>query len=424
MTTASMTTAPATRDRLRPGRVPRLLQGGGSTAYADHAATFGALPRTGPELIGEVTRSGLRGRGGAGFPTGRKLAAVARGRGPAVVVANGTEGEPLSAKDRMLLIRQPHLVIDGVLAAVTAVGADRAVICIERDRADAAAAVRRALAERPERLDLRVAMTPSRYVAGQETALVRWLDGGDARPVFRKPPFEHGVGGRPTLVDNVETLAHLALIARFGAEWYRSVGPADEPGSTLLTVGGAVGRPGVYEVPIGIPVADVLARSDAAPPRAVLFGGYFGTWVAAHRLAGLTVSRSGLAPVGATVGCGVLFVMPDDGCAVREVAAVSAWYAAQSAGQCGPCVFGLRDIASATRDLSDGAAGAGDVTRRWTGMVRRRGACQLPDGAAGFVDSALDAFAAEFAEHDHERGTCGRPYRGLLPAPMPAGGWR
>jgi NADH:ubiquinone oxidoreductase subunit F (NADH-binding) len=174
-------------------------------------------------------------------------------------------------------------------------------------------------------------------------------------------------------------------------------------------------------VPIGTSLADVLGHADAAPPRAILFGGYFGTWVSAERLGGLVLSKAGLAEVGASLGCGVVFVMPDDACAVQEVAAVSAWYAAQSAGQCGPCVFGLGDIAAATHDLSAGTPGADQVTRRWTGMVRRRGACQLPDGAAGFVDSALDAFAAEIAEHEH--GACGRPYRGLLPVPQP-GGWR
>ena len=349
------------------------------------------------------------------------MAAVAGGRRPAVVVANGTEGEPLSDKDRSLLKHRPHLVLDGVVAAAAAVGADQAVVCVERAHPDVAVALRLALSERRDRLAIRLALTPSRYVAGQETALVRWLDGGEARPVFGTRPFARGVGGRPTLVDNVETLAHVALIARYGAEWYRQFGTADEPGTALVTVSGAVVRPGVYEVPIGSTLRGLLDAVDAAPARAVLLGGYFGTWVPADGIPELTLSAEGLAPVKARLGCGVVFVMPEDTCAVQEVAAVSDWYASQSAGQCGACVFGLADIATATHHLADGDDRAEAATRRWTAMVRRRGACQLPDGAAGFVDSALDAFVDELDEHRH--GRCARPYRGYLPAPAP-GGWR
>jgi NADH:ubiquinone oxidoreductase subunit F (NADH-binding) len=411
-----------TAGRRAPDRhLPRLLAGGHDPSYAAHLDHHGPLPSLGAGLIDEVSRSGLRGRGGAGFPTGRKMAAVAGGRGPAVVVANGTEGEPLSDKDRSLLEHRPHLVLDGVAAAAAAVGADRAVVCVERAHPDVAAAVGQALSERRDRLAVRLALTPSRYVAGQETALVRWLDGGEARPVFGARPFARGVGGRPTLVDNVETLAHVALIARYGAEWYRQFGTADEPGTALVTVSGAVARPGVYEVPIGSTLRGLLDAVDAAPARAVLLGGYFGTWVPAERIPELTLSAQGLAPVKARLGCGVVCVMPEDACAVQEVAAVSDWYASQSAGQCGACVFGLADIATATHHLADGDHRAEAATRRWTGMVRRRGACQLPDGAAGFVDSALDAFVDELEEHHHRR--CTRPYRGYLPAPAP-GGWR
>jgi len=402
------------------GHLPRLLAGRRDPSYAAHLDHHGPLPSL-AGLIDEVRRSGLRGRGGAGFPTGRKMAAVAGGRGRPVVVANGTEGEPLSEKDRSLLRYRPHLVLDGVVAAAAAVGADRAVVCIERAGADVAAAVRQAMRERRDGLPIRLALTPSRYVAGQETALVRWLDGGDARPVFGTKPFARGVSGRPTLVDNVETLAHVALIARHGAGWYRQFGTPDEPGTALVTVSGAVARPGVYEVPLGSTLRGLLDAVDAAPARAVLLGGYFGTWVPAERIPELVLSTEGLAPIKARLGCGVVFVMPEDACALQEVAVVADWYASQSAGQCGACVFGLADIAATTYQLAEGDTRAEAATRRWTGMVRGRGACQLPDGAAGFVDSALDAFADELDEHGH--GRCRRPYRGYLPAPAP-GGWR
>jgi NADH:ubiquinone oxidoreductase subunit F (NADH-binding) len=413
-------TAPPLTD-LATGRLPRLLPGRRDPSYAAHWERLGPLPALGRDLIDEVLASGLRGRGGARFPTGRKMAAVADRRGPAVLVANGTEGEPLSAKDRGLLVGNPHLVLDGITAAAAAVGANRILLAVERARPDTAAAVRHAIAERPSGPPIEVVQTPSRYVAGQETALVRWIDGGDAKPVFGSKPFQRGVGGRPTLVDNVETLAHIGLIARFGADWFRLLGPDDEPGSTLVTVSGAVRRPGVYEIPIGYPVEALLEQVEAAPAQALLVGGYFGAWVGADDLAGLRLSSSGLSAVGASPGSGVIVVVPQDACALAEVATVAAWYASHSAGQCGPCLFGLTDIARAVRGVLAGDADGEGAARRWTAMVRGRGACHFPDGAATFVDSALDALAAEVV--DHRLGRCQRRTGGYLPAPAP-GSWR
>ena len=270
-------TRPEPRDRWPrpPGADPvhRLLPASGGPSYRDHLSRLGPPPEVDGGFIDEVAAAGLRGRGGAGFPTARKLAAVAERRGPAVLVANGTESEPLSAKDRVLLTHNPHLVLDGVAAAAAAVGAERAIVAIERSQPATAGVVRAALAERPPgptRLGMEVVLTPSRYVAGQETALVSWINGGEARPRFAAPPYEAGVAKRRTLVDNVETLAHLGLIARFGADWFRLIGPPDEPGSMLATLAGGVAHPGVYEVPIGASLGDLLGpsrgRSGAGRP--------------------------------------------------------------------------------------------------------------------------------------------------------------
>lgn len=401
--------------------LPRLLSALDLPSLESHVHSFGPLPVR-PDLIDEVGRAGLTGRGGAGFPTGRKLRAVAGGRGPAVVVANGTEGEPLSAKDRTLLQRAPHLVLDGVAAAAAAVGATRAIVCVERD-STARRALEQAVAQRRDAVPVEVALTPKRYVAGQETALVRWINGGEAKPVFGVRPFEAGVSKRPTLVDNVETLAHVALIARFGASWYRRIGTADEPGSALVTVSGGVERPGVYEIAFGTALDDLLRSAGAAPPQALLLGGYFGRWVGGDNAAGLTMSNAGLAGAGARFGCGVVAVVPEDVCALEELATVARWYADNSAGQCGVCVHGLGDISGAVDALvaGDRTGKAEAAARRWSEMVRGRGGCQLPDGAAGFVVSGLDALGEEI--HDHRAGSCGRRRAGLLPAP-PAGGWR
>jgi len=214
---------------------------------ATHERTHGISPLaafSGAEgrrrFVAEVGAADLRGRGGAGFPTARKLAAVQGRR--AVVVANGCEGDPLSHKDNTLLTLAPHLVLDGVQLAAQAVAATEAVLCVHRG-STAIASVLAALAERRDPVPVRVAEIPPRYVASEESALVNYLTTGDARPTGKEPrPAERGVGGRPTLVDNVDTLAQLALVARAGADAYR------RSRTDLVTVSGAVRSPGVVEV--------------------------------------------------------------------------------------------------------------------------------------------------------------------------------
>ena len=410
-----------------PARVlPRVLPVPPATALPAHLERYGPLPAGGADLIAEADRSGLRGRGGAGFPTAVKLAAVARGR-HGVVVANGTEGEPASAKDKTLLVAAPHLVLDGAVVAAAAVGAREIVVCVDRAAGRVLAAVRAALAERHDPVPIRVEASPTRYVAGEESALVHWLNGGEAKPTFTPPrPYEKGVGGRPTLVDNVETLAHLALIARFGAGWWRSLGTADDPGTTLLTLSGGLSRPGVYEVPLGVPLAAVLDAAGRPPGQVapVLVGGYFGTWIPGGMVAAVDLGASSLRAAGASLGCGVLVSLPPEVCGLAESARVARWLAGQSAGQCGPCVHGLDSIAAAMEALV-----RGDVDgraqwhlERWLGMVAGRGACRHPDGAARFVQSSLAVFADEIARH-RRRGPCHPTRAPLLPVPATAG-WR
>ncbi len=276
---------------LRAGRLPRLLPqrlGGGPASWAEHRARYGALPVPGRDdgwrgqFIAEVGRSGLTGRGGASFPTARKLRAVAAGRDAPVVIANGTEGEPASAKDKVLLAREPHLVLDGAVLAAHLVGARQAFVVVHeavREIVDRAAAERRQAHSDGIRVKIRTGA--DRFVGGEASALVNWVGNGVPLPTATPPRvFEHGLDGRPTLVQNVETLAHLALIGRYGAGWFRSLGTAAEPGSMLVTLIGGVHRPGVYEIEIGQPVGEVLelAGGPAAPLSALLIGGYFGTW--------------------------------------------------------------------------------------------------------------------------------------------------
>lgn len=234
-----------------PAGSVRLLAGsaesGAPAGLADHLARYGPLPAGADrpaELIDAVDRSGLRGRGGAGFPMSRKLRTVAAGRGRPIVVANGCDGDPATAKDATLLEFAPHLVIDGVLLACHAVGADEAAICVGEGDAHARSMHAALDARRDEDVTIRAVEVPHRYVASEESALVNFLNSGDARPTVTPPrPAERGVGGRPTLVDNVETLAHLALITRFGAGWFRAAGTAQSPGTTLVTVGAPCADP-------------------------------------------------------------------------------------------------------------------------------------------------------------------------------------
>jgi NADH:ubiquinone oxidoreductase subunit F (NADH-binding) len=348
-----------------------------------------------------------------------------------IAVANATEGEPASWKDRALLITAPHLVLDGLSMAAETVGASEAIICVDRADEEASASVATAVAERrsagADVVTLRVERTPSQYVAGEESALVHWLNGGDAKPTFVPPrPYHRGVRGRPTLINNAETLAHLALIGRFGAGWYRALGTPEDPGTALLTISGDVAQPGVYEHPYGTPVADLLRQAgwrDDAAPQAVLVGGYSGTWVAGPAVANLKLESRSLAQVGATLGCGAISVIGPGTCGLREVARVTRWLANQSAGQCGPCALGLPAIAAAIEAL---AAGGRDQRRSrrlpvWLDMVDGRGACHHPDGAVRFVRSALTVFAREI--ENHRRRPC-PDRKPVLPLSQPTGGWR
>lgn len=396
-----------------PGQ-PRLISG--PPDLRSHLARLGRLPDHTGGLAEMVRRAGLTGRGGAGFPTAQKMAAVSRQRGQTAVVANGTEGEPLSAKDKTLLLRSPHLVLDGLDLAARALGARRRIICIERGRARVFDALRSALIERGDR-KTEIVLTPSRYVSGQETALVDLVNGGPGRPVLARP-FERGVDGQPTLVDNVETLAQLALIARFGPDWFRTVGTPTNPGTTLLTVAGAVTEPGVYEAPNGTRLTRLLQDAGASRPAGVLLGGYFGRWLPLSAVSNVTLDRHNLGALGATVGSGVIAVIDETSCAIAELARVAEWFAASSAGQCGACTWGLRDLAAAATALGrPGHDRPLHDLRRWTQMVKGRGACRLPDGAAGFLESGIETFSSEIA--DHLQGRCGREDRHHLRTPTP-----
>jgi NADH:ubiquinone oxidoreductase subunit F (NADH-binding) len=257
-----------------------------------------------------------------------------------------------------------------------------------------------------------------RFVGGEASALIHWIESSLPTPT-RTPPrlYERGLGGRPTLVQNVETLAHLALIARYGATWFRAVGTTQHPGSMLVTILGAVNRPCVAEIAIGTPIQQVLSLADgeSAPLQALLLGGYFGTWVPAPA-AHLPFSSAGLAPIGASVGAGLIAALPNDVCGLVETAKVVRYLADESAGQCGPCLFGLDAIAGELQRLAEGSTSDQSTLRRWLGQVEGRGACKHPDGVIRLIRSAITVFGSELARHA-QGWCCATRTASILPVP-------
>ena len=380
---------------------------------AGHLATLGPVPLpSAPDrhwrdaVATALETSGLGGRGGAGFPAATKLAAARAGGPIGTIVVNAMEGEPASDKDKLLLLRSPHLVLDGAQVLAAACGARSVTVCVPEGRHVVAEAVIRALDERvrvgyaavPEAL----VRPPDRFVAGEESALARFVDSGESLPSFRPDkgtPLR--IGRRSALVHNAETLAHVAMIVRTGAQAFRSRGTVDDPGTTLVTLSGAVSQPGVVEIDRGTPLIDVARRALLpARPEALLVGGYGGAWVSPMHFATPYASLS-LRAIGATAGVGVVVVLGPDACGLMESARIAHYLAGESAGQCGPCVYGLPAIADDLTRLARGQADPDLLPRlaRRLGEVDGRGACRHPDGAVRLARSALQVFAADVEAH-------------------------
>ncbi|MFJ3231025.1 NADH-ubiquinone oxidoreductase-F iron-sulfur binding region domain-containing protein [Streptomyces sp. NPDC086787] len=370
---------------------------GGDESLAQYLAVGGYAPVPAPDrLLGRIDEAGLRGRGGAGFPAAVKLRSVRDAPGPPVVVANGEEGEPGSVKDRWLLRHRPHLVLDGLRLAAAVTGAGRA--CVYLSDAPAEYAVRQALAEQPQDLPVDVVRTTPSYVAGEETAVVRRIDGGPALPTAKPPrPFERGVGGAPTLVANVETLARIAVLHSWPGAAHTVVG------AHLVTLAGPGGRAALVEAPAGTGLGALAESCGHGAAGAVLLGGMFGGLYGAG-WAALPLDQDRLAAAGGALGCGAMYFPHPDECPVSVAAEATAYLAAQSARQCGVCVSGTGALAGALTALALGKAEAdtSDRLERWSQQLVGRGACGLLDAAARIAGSLLTHFPGLVAGH---RGT-------------------
>ncbi len=405
---------------------PALLAGlGDGPALAAHELRYGPLPSLDARDLAVLAETlDVRGRGGAGFPFARKVVAAAETRGRAVVVVNVSEGEPASHKDAVLALVAPHLVLDGAAVTARAVGAGTVHLVVPREQPRVRHALEQAVAERAgdrrtglfgrghgaagrdRGLSWTVHLAEDRFVAGQASAVVELMSGRPNLPVTAwQPVTVAGYKGRPTLLSNAETFAHVGRLALTGLADAHRLGSRREPGTTLLTVDGDAVRassgPRVVEVPLGTPWHDVLSPEDLASP--VLLGGYHGTWAAPGLLGRLTVSRTELAAHGLSLGAGVVLPLRS-GCPVDHTARVVGYLASQSARRCGPCLNGLPALASALEGVRDGRGGVEEVERLGS-MVTGRGACAHPDGTVRLVRSLLTSYGEELGRHAQHR--CG-----------------
>ncbi len=398
----SLAAAPAAHSATEPPLVfdgPLLLAGiGDGPSLAAHRQRYGELPRLdASSLLAAVGPIDLRGRGGAGFPFAVKLkAALDEGHRwtRREIVVNVAEGEPASAKDAALALTVPHRILDGAVIAAHALQVRTIHLVVPSERPLVQRAMETAVRERisfGERITWKIHEADPTFVAGQARAVVQLIEGQPNLPVTSwAPEAISGVKGRPTLLSNAETWAHVFAVAVLGEGRYAGVGLADEPGSSLLTITrSAASSPfdvrstQVREVPYGTAWDAVLTREELARP--VLVGGFHGTWLTGPALAASVVSRRRLTAVGASLGAGVVMPTPPGVDPAVWTAILVRYLAGQSARRCGPCRNGLPALADAMETyLWNGARGRIDEL---TGVLPRRGACAHPDGTVRLVRS-------------------------------------
>lgn len=426
----SSTTAIRAPERVLPGLPVEGLEDyvarGGGRGLAT-ARRLGAAA-----VVDEVEAAGLRGRGGAGFPTGTKWRTVA-GYGsaalPATVVVNGAEGEPGTFKDRAIMRANPYAVVEGALVAALAVGADRVVIALKAGFVRERARLERAIAEIDaaqwnDRVALAVVAGPDEYLFGEETALLEVLDG---RPPFPRiaPPFRHGVdevgpapeepagavmalpgpaGAPPTLANNVETMANVPGILAEGADWYRSVGTAESPGTIVCTITGSTQRHGVGEFAMGTPLEEVVDSVGNGPRKGrrlvAAMSGVANPLLPAE-LFGTPLSYEAMASVGSGLGAAGFIVFDDDTDLAAVAAGVSRFLAVESCGQCTPCkqdglaIAAMLDRIRRSEATEHDLAGMADRVRTVADEAR----CYLAQQHQRVVDSVLRLFPDALRAH-------------------------
>jgi NADH-quinone oxidoreductase subunit F len=412
--------------RIQPGREPLDLRGyEGEGGYA--AARDAVLHLTPQEVQARVTDSGLRGRGGAGFPAGKKWSFVPMGDTaprPKYVVVNADEMEPGTFKDRLLMEGDPHQLVEGIILSAYAIDAEVAYIFLRWAYKLAAARLERAIAEAYDahylgerifgsghRLDLYLHVSAGRYICGEETALLNALEGKRGNP-RSKPPFPavSGLWGKPTIVNNVETLCNVPHIVGRGAEWFRKAGLSEEGGTKLYGVSGRVKRPGLWELPLGTPMRELLEEhaggmQDGVRFRGVLPGGASTDFLVEEHL-DVPMDFGSVEKAGSRLGTGTMIVLDDQTCPVGMVRNLEEFFAQESCGWCTPCWGGLRMATDLLRGLEEGTGEPRDL-ELLSSHARMLGPghtyCAFAPGAAEPLQSALAFFHDDFDRHIRDK---------------------
>ncbi len=373
------------------------------------------------QIVQELKTSGLRGRGGAGFPTGVKWDKVLNHRvKERYFVCNAGEHEPGTFKDRHLLKTIPHQLIEGCLIASKTAQAKASFIYVNHEYHEERENLKKALAQARERgylgtnvfgsgfdIDLQVFEGHGSYVAGEETAMLESMQGRPAMP-RQKPPFyptDYGLYGKPTLVNNVETLCNIPRILSKGASWFTQVGTEKCPGTMMFSLSGAVERPGVYEMPMGVTVRELIEQCGGGVPggrkiKAVFPGGPAFSMITADQL-DLPMDFDSLKKAGTGLGSAGVIVVDDATCMVRQTLKFSNFFKGESCGQCPPCRMGTQNLASLMAKIEAGQGTQKDLDSllQLCGFVKGTGYCTLVTGASVLVQSSVKLFRHEFEEH-------------------------
>jgi NADH-quinone oxidoreductase subunit F len=372
------------------------------------------------QTLREIVDSGLRGRGGAGFPTGKKWAFTAESsEQPHYVVLNGGEDEPGSKKDRVLMENLPHLALEGVILAAYAVGASAAYLYINAQYENASQSMADALAEAKAggywgkrilgsdfNLEILPTPAPPNYVAGEDTAALEVIEQKEPLP-RQKPPFPATVGlfGKPTAVNNVETLANVSPIIARGARWYRSFGTAESPGTMIFSLGEEMKRPGVYELAFGTPLKFLIeecggGNKDGRPLKAILPGGPSSAFLPPEKI-DVALDHDSLRAAGSSIGCGVVRLFSQGSCMVEEALQIAEFFAAESCGQCPACRMETSVLATMLKKVKQGEGGA-PILEQFQKVVdfnQGKGFCNLINMPAPPIVSALRLFRSDFDFH-------------------------
>ncbi len=389
-------------------------------ARGGYQALAQAVKAPGEEVIKLISDAGLRGRGGAGFPTGKKWQFTREAPGePRYLVLNGGEDEPGSKKDRVLLENLPHLVIEGTILGAYAIGAAKAYLYINARYDAALKSINEALSEAKSAgywgsnvlgsnftLDIEVVPAPHNYVAGEDTAVLEVIEGKKPLP-RQKPPFPVTVGlfGKPTAVNNVETLANVAPIVLKGADWYRKFGTAESPGTMIFSLNDDVNRPGVYELPFGTPLRYLIEECGGGMKggkriKAIMPAAPSSAFLPLDKI-DTPLDHNSMREAGAALGCGVVKLVSEDSCIVEELVKIADFFAAESCGQCPACRMETSTLAMMIKKVQAGQGGQPIIEQfgKILAFNKGKGFCNLIAMPGPPIESAIKLFPADFQAH-------------------------